>query len=360
MRPAVSIGGNHTPASGILAESAIISKLLAESAGHKEKKEMSLRLCIYKGRQMGQKDLAAKQFERSPEVFADIVNALIFEGKQVVFPKDLQPAPTESLYQAADGALRSQYNDVSKYEMKQGRIVVQYTLENQSGPDYRIVLRKAGYEGAIYRQQYDGDEAYPVITLVLYWGDRVWNTDVDLYHFFRKKRIHGMVRKYIDNVRVHVYPMKRLSEQVRQRFQGDMKIVVDYLAEGKKYEPTDQKIADVAGTMRMLHALTGEISFINNMEKLEAVQKRGGRVTMCEVVDKFVQRGRAQGIEEGIKEEKKRCATAFVRETVMQKQSREYIMGILQTCFQLKEEEADNLYREGYEREHGKELPVFT
>ena len=213
MRPAVSIGGNHTPASGILAESAIISKLLAESAGHKEKKEMSLRLCIYKGRQMGQKDLAAKQFERSPEVFADIVNALIFEGKQVVFPKDLQPAPTESLYQAADGALRSQYNDVSKYEMKQGRIVVQYTLENQSGPDYRIVLRKAGYEGAIYRQQYDGDEAYPVITLVLYWGDRVWNTDVDLYHFFRKKRIHGMVRKYIDNVRVHVYPMKRLSGQ---------------------------------------------------------------------------------------------------------------------------------------------------
>lgn len=309
---------------------------------------------------MGQKDLAAKQFEQSPEVFADIVNALVFEGKQVVFPKDLKPAPTESLYLAANGALHNQYNDVSKYEMRNGRIALQYTLENQSGPDYRIVLRKAGYEGAVYRQQYDGEDTYPVITLVLYWGDRVWNGGLDLYHFFRKKRIHGMVRKYIDNVRVHVYPMKRLSEQVRQRFRGDMKIVVDYLAEGKKYEPTDQKIVDVAGTMRMLHALTGEIYFINNMEKLEAVQKRGGKVTMCEVVDKFVQRGREQGIKEGIKEEKNRCATAFVRETVMQKQSKEYITGILQTCFQLKEEEADNLYREGYEREHGTEIPAFT
>lgn len=34
---------------------------------------------------MGQKDLAAKQFECRPEVFADIINALIFEGEQVVF-----------------------------------------------------------------------------------------------------------------------------------------------------------------------------------------------------------------------------------------------------------------------------------
>ena len=81
---------------------------------------------------MGQKDLAAKQFEHSPEVFADIINALVFEGEQVVLPKDLQPAPTESLYPAANGILRNQYNDVSKYEMRNGRIVIQYTLENQA------------------------------------------------------------------------------------------------------------------------------------------------------------------------------------------------------------------------------------
>lgn len=113
-------------------------------------------LCVHKERQMGQKDLAAKQFECSPEVFADIVNALIFEGEQVVLPGDLQPAPTESLYPAVNGILHNQYNDVSKYEMKNGRIAIQYTLENQSRPDYKILLRKAGYEGAIYRQQYNG------------------------------------------------------------------------------------------------------------------------------------------------------------------------------------------------------------
>ena len=47
---------------------------------------------------MGQKDLAAKQFERSPEVFAEIVNALVFEGKQVVFPKEKDSRYGQKIY----------------------------------------------------------------------------------------------------------------------------------------------------------------------------------------------------------------------------------------------------------------------
>lgn len=299
---------------------------------------------------MGQKDLAAKQFEGSSEVFADIINALIFEGEQVVLAKDLMPAPTESLYPAAQGMLHNQYNDVSKYEMRNGGIAMQYTLENQSKPDYRILLRKAGYEGAIYRQQYDRKDTYPAITLVLYWGEAAWNASPDLLRFFRRKKIHSKAKKYINNACLHMYSMRCLPLEIRQRFQSDMRVVVDYLAEGKAYEPTNQEIIDVEGTMRMLYALTGDTDFVNNIGIMQKYQKKGGRVTMCEVVDKFVQRGREQGIKEGmekgVQEEKLRNATAFVKETIMQKQSKEYIIGMLQNCFRLKEEEADNLYRE--------------
>lgn len=249
-----------------------------------------------------------------------------------------------------DGALHNQYNDVSKYEVNSGRIIMQYTLENQSRPDYKILLRKAGYEGAIYRQQYDGKEIYPAITLVLYWGEKAWNGSPDLLRFFRRKKIHHMAKKYIDNVCLHMYSMRCLPMEIRRRFKSDMRVVVDYLAEGKEYEPADQEIADVDGLMRMLYALTGDTDFINSIKRLQESKKKGGRVTMCEVVDKFVERGRKQGIEEGIKEgikeEKMRCAEAFVKETVKQKQTKEYITGILQACFQLGEEEADNLYRE--------------
>lgn len=47
---------------------------------------------------MGQKDLTAKELESKPDVFADIINALIYEGEQVLLPELLQAAPTETLY----------------------------------------------------------------------------------------------------------------------------------------------------------------------------------------------------------------------------------------------------------------------
>lgn len=312
---------------------------------------------------MGQKDLAAKQFEGAPEVFADIINALIFEGERVVFPENLQPAPTESLYPAADGALHNQYNDVSKYEIKNGRIAIQYTLENQTRPDYRILLRKAGYEGAIYRQQYDGKDTYPAITLVLYWGDAVWHFSPDLHKFFCRKKIHRMARDYIDNVCLHLYSMRRLPQEIRQRFRSDMRIVVDYLAEGEQYVPTDQEIVNPEATMRMLYALTGEADFLKRIQFLREQQEKGEKVTMGYALTKLVEQGKkegkSEGIREGIVEEKFRCATAFVAETVQQKQTKEYITGMLRTCFQLKEEEADDLYRKGYERERGKEISAY-
>lgn len=132
--------------------------------------------------------------------FADIVNALIYDGEQVISSLDLQPAPTESLYADNYGNLHNQYNDVSKYENRHGKIKMQYTLENQFRPNYRILLRKAGYEGAIDRQRYEGKDSYPLIALVLYWGDISWNSKSDLFQFFHRKEIHHMARKYIDNV----------------------------------------------------------------------------------------------------------------------------------------------------------------
>ncbi len=294
---------------------------------------------------MGQKDLAAKRFESSSEVFADIVNAFVYDGEQVLLPQNLQPAPTESLYSAQNGELRNQYNDVSKYEIRNGKIVMQYTLENQSRPDYRILLRKAGYEGAIYRQQYNGKETYPAITLVLYWGDAAWNPITDLYNFFRRKKIHHKARKYMDNVCLHLYSMKCLPREIRQRFKSDMRVVVDYLAEAELYEATEQEIAEPDAVIRMLYALTGETDFMEHMDLLQERQEKGEKITMGYALTKYMERGREQGKREGKIEEKMHCAEAFVAETVMQKQPQEYIIGMLQTCFRLKEEEAVSLYQ---------------
>ena len=139
-----------------------------------------------------------------------------------------------------------------------------------------------------------------------------------------------------------------------------MRVVVDYLAEREQYIPTEQSIVDLEATMRMLHAFTGETNFIDHMHLLRKRQEEGGEITMGYAVSMYVERGKQEGRQQGMQEERIRSATAFVKETLMQKQSEEYILRMLQTCFQLKEEEADNLYRKGYEMENKTEIHAFT
>ena len=136
---------------------------------------------------MGQKDLTQKYLEDYPDVFADIVNALLYDGKRVLSVENLQSAPTETLYYGKDNQLRNQFHDVSKYVLDNGMIRAQYTLENEMRGSSKMLLRKAGYEGAVYREQYGKktESVYPVISMVLHWGKRKWQTPRELQDFFR-------------------------------------------------------------------------------------------------------------------------------------------------------------------------------
>ena len=52
---------------------------------------------------MGQKDAAEKILEDYQDVFADILNVLVFQGKQVVKPEELYETKVLSHYKAEDG-----------------------------------------------------------------------------------------------------------------------------------------------------------------------------------------------------------------------------------------------------------------
>lgn len=270
---------------------------------------------------MGQKDLTAKDLESRPEVFADIINALIYEGRQVVSSGQLQPAPTETLYEntavvAADdadkdmyGRLCNQYNDVSKYETENHRIKIQYVLENESNENYRLILRKAGYEGAVYRGEYDEKQIYPVVILVLYWGDKEWKPHIDLHELFSDRLTDTAIKKYVDNIKLHMFPMAHLPEKVRQRFKSDMRIVVDYLAEGEAYRPTGQIIKHIEPVIRLLYALTGEKQLPAILADLQGKEEKGEEIAMAgyyttyyttKCTQEGIQKGMQQGMQQGM------------------------------------------------------------
>ena len=52
---------------------------------------------------MGEKDMVEKIMEDYPDVFADILNVLLFDGKQVVRPEELFDVGLRSQFKADTG-----------------------------------------------------------------------------------------------------------------------------------------------------------------------------------------------------------------------------------------------------------------
>lgn len=263
---------------------------------------------------MGQKDLSEKNLEYYPDVFADTVNALIYEGESVVNPHSLKPAPTETLYHGKTGKLRNQFQDVSKYQMQGQSIHIQYTLENESKANRKMLFRRIGYEGAAYREQWDRKDTFPFIGLVLYWGKQKWRPPRSIKEFFHNRNIPLKTWSYINDFYMHVYEMARLPKEIRARFKSDMRFVVDILAEGENYIPNVQPICHKEALFLMLTNLTEDERFEEILNQMEAdyirnhpdeyqseneYNDKGEQNTMKTFLDRYYRDSVAQGVSQG-------------------------------------------------------------
>ncbi len=249
------------------------------------------------------KDTVEKEFEGFPDVAADLINALLYQGREVTGADRLLAGPTETIYQGRE-RLRSQYEDLCKYELRGGRVSAMYLIANQSRVDGRMLLRKAGYTGGVYREQYEGKtkEIFPVVELVLYWGRTRWKGGRSFRELFRKKELPEGLWEHVDDLRLQVFEMRYLPMEVRERFRSDMRIVVDYLAEGEGY-CSDRKIVHKAALVKLLRALSGDGDVADTEEELEKLGIREeDEVRVCELFDQYTRKGRREGKEEGRKE----------------------------------------------------------
>ena len=120
---------------------------------------------------MGQKDITEKMLADYNDVFADIVNVLLFDGKQVVSESSLESIKDKSQYKA-EGTIHEEERDVSKLVREQNVKLALLGLEHQTDEDSDEPIRVIGYDGVSYRSQllHKQKERFPVVTLVLYFG----------------------------------------------------------------------------------------------------------------------------------------------------------------------------------------------
>lgn len=247
---------------------------------------------------MGEKDITEKILEDYEDVFADIINVLLFDGEKVVRPESLSEAGVKSQYKADDAQIHEQERDVAKLWVEGGVRLSLYGLENQTAIDNDMSLRLIGYDGASYRSQMlsGRQERYPVVSLVLYYGSSHWNKSLSLKECLD---IPKKLEPYFNDYKINLYEIAWLPEETIEKFTSDFKIVADFFVQQRKnnkYEPPSWVIKHVDETMKLLTVMADDPRFVNALESSEVKENRKkGAVTMCNIIDSYIDQGVEQG-----------------------------------------------------------------
>ena len=242
-----------------------------------------------------ERDMTEKHLEGYNDVFADVVNVLLFGGKRRVKPEDLKDTRARTFYKT-DGKLHEQERDISKLWVSEGAVISLIGFENQTEADWDMALRVLGYEGADYRGQLSaGQGLYPVVTLVLYFGDSPWTAPRTL---FERVSVAEGLKPFVNDYRVNVFEVPRLTAEQVEQFKSDFRIVADYFVQmgrDEDYVPPRQTIEHVDAVLKLMSALTRDHRF----EETQGEFRKGEAVTMLSVLDKVEARGITRGIKLG-------------------------------------------------------------
>ena len=274
-----------------------------------------------KGKNIKNKDVVEKNLIALNDVFADIFNVLVFGGNPVVDSDSLEDMAGVSQYKADDARLHEQERDIYKLWKGQGVNFVIAGVENQTKPDRDMPFRCIGYDGASYRSQLlkktektvkgnkklvPARERYPVVTIVLYFGEKEWRYPLELKNNFRPKLPNSepmkMLQPYITDYKVNLFDIPRLSPETVKQFKSDFRIVADYFVNAYNnpdYVPESAVITHVDEFLKLMRVLTGDNRY-ETISFTEQEKKEG--VRMCKVLDAREARGEARGIKQGIKQ----------------------------------------------------------
>ena len=256
---------------------------------------------------MAEKDIAEKTLETYNDVFADIINVLLFNGEERIKEDELEEESPNSSYKS-DGKLHAQERDVAKYWRKGLVRIALYGLENQTDIDRDMPLRLFSYDGAAYRGQLLADKEtkekngkaaprYPVVTLVLYFGyQRRWKTPRTLYDCLD---IPEELKPYVNDYHMNLYEIAYLSEEQVQKFTSDFRIVADYFVQMRKnrdYKAPETTIKHVHELLQLMSVMTKDGRF----EGAYSQEMERRPTNMCEVLERIENRGIEKGIEKGI------------------------------------------------------------
>ena len=281
---------------------------------------------------MGKGNAAVREWMSNPVRFSDLYNGIVFRGKQVVLPEELESAEGETDILLEDKEQKVQeihrYRDIVM-RWKKGALLVLLACENQEKVHYAMTVRNMLYDSLSYVGQIQqlwkerekeekqkmtapeflskwkkDDRLVPVITLVFYYDTEQWDGSTDLHGMLQwGEGNQELLREYVPNYRINLVDAGNLEHL--ERFQSDLQEILGMLkCRGNKKELLDYmnkreeyfRNVDEETYQVMREFLHSEKMLKENVERIEGKET----VDMCKALDELYNDGIEQGIERGM------------------------------------------------------------
>ena len=258
----------------------------------------------YKIPNVKSKDILLKDYF-TPDIFADTINAILYDEKSVVTPEKMRAIDIETQrVEEKDGDIKAdvRFRDLAKVVEVDDAIYCLFAIEHQSVEDYTMPLRIMEYDVREYLRQVKSNKGVqvqikPIITIVMYWKADKWNQPLSVKDMFDKNTVKWLedngLGGYIQDYRMHLF--EPCAEDNLDKFKTELKDVIAYVKYSKstealkdyneKYKPDLTK-----STVTLINELTNsKYVFIEGKERLD----------MCEAFEGLIEEGRAKGRTEG-------------------------------------------------------------
>ncbi len=240
---------------------------------------------------MAEKDKVQRTLESYNDVFADIMNVLLFEGSEVVKETELTDAQPFSYYKMDGKKVRGQERDVAKF-WKNGEIRLSLIgLENQMKTEKSMPLRVIGYDGAAYRSQLNQKgkiRYYPVISIVLYFGTkRHWKKNRYLKDVIY---VPDELNKYVNDYKINVFELAWLSDEQIQSFKSDFREVALFLRSlrtGEPFNSSDRQLEHVMEILDLFRVMSNNRLDNELEEYYKNINFSKGGITMGNPMQKY-------------------------------------------------------------------------
>lgn len=280
---------------------------------------------------MGKQDVAVNRMLERKEIFADLMNGTIFDGKQVLSPDKLELLSTRSgvVYEKNGKKKAVERSGDIRMQGDMGTYSVILAGETQNRVHYAMPVRTMLYDALEYTKQVQelekehrqkgdiltGDEFLsgisrldrikPVLTTVLYFGDgKEWDGSKSLYEMMNiddEAEDTKKLRKYLPDYRVNIIQAEQFENP--EKFQTCLRHIFKMVQYKKDKTQLFQYVQDNREELRKMDRVEtmAAVTLLGEQKRLMRIldENEQEEMDMGSALTELIMDGKAEGKIEG-------------------------------------------------------------